>query len=63
MLDRSIKDFREMEKREIEQMKEWERNRIIRRCRSCGQPYSFDRGETDPKECMRCRGVEGDLIF
>ena len=59
----SMKDFREMEKREEKALKEWERNRIIKKCRSCGQAYSYARGDNDPKECQRCRGDEGDLIY
>jgi hypothetical protein len=59
----SMHDLREIEKREEQQLMEWERNRIVKRCRICKQAYSYDKGEKDPKECQRCRGDEGDLIF
>ena len=63
MLEVSMKDLRDIEKREEEHRREWERSRVIKRCKSCGQPYSFEKGGTDPKECQSCRGDEGELIF
>jgi tRNA G26 N,N-dimethylase Trm1 len=62
LTDFSMKDFREMEKREQEYRKQWERNRIIKRCRECGKAYSYEKGEIDPKACQECRGDLGDLI-
>ena len=59
----SMKEFREIEKREQQYLKEWEKNRIIKKCRECGQAYSYAKGEKDPRECQRCRGEEGELIY
>jgi len=56
-------DLREIEKIEEQHLREWERNRIVKKCRSCGQAYSYARGETDPKECQHCRGEEGELVY
>ena len=63
ILDRDIKDFRDMEKKEMEELSVWERTRVIKKCKSCGQPYSYEKGDDDPKECMRCRGAEGELVY
>jgi len=63
LMEINMKDIREMEKREEKALKDWERNRVVKRCRSCGQAYSYAKGDIDPKECQRCRGDEGDLIF
>jgi len=63
LLNMSMKDLRDIEKREMKYLEEWERNRIIKRCKECGQPYSYAKGESDPKECQRCKGEEGDLIY
>ena len=63
LTDFSMKDFREMEKREQEYRKQWEKSRIIKRCRECGKAYSYGKGEVDPKECQECRGDTGELIY
>ena len=63
VLDINMKDLRDMEKREEQYRKEWERSRIIKRCHECGQPYSYEKGGIDPRECQGCRGEEGELIF
>ena len=63
ILDINMKDFHNIVKREKEYMREWERQRVIKKCRECGQPYSYERGGVDPKECQSCRGEEGELIL
>lgn len=63
ILEVNMKEFRDIEKRESQYLKEWERNRIVKRCRECGQAYSYVKGETDPRECQKCRGDEGELIY
>ncbi len=63
LMDRDMKDFREMERKELQDLAEWEKNRVIKKCKSCGNPYSYERGDIDPKKCQRCRGDEGDLIY
>lgn len=63
ILDRDMKDFRDAEKKELDDLREWEKSRIIKKCKGCGRPYSYDRHEIDPKECQRCRGAEGELRF
>ena len=63
IMDINMKDIREMEKREEKALKEWERSRIVKRCRECGQPYSYEKGQEDPKMCQNCRGETGDLIY
>jgi Zn finger protein HypA/HybF involved in hydrogenase expression len=62
-LEMSMKDFRDISKREEEYLREWEKERIIKKCHECGQPYSYEKGESDPKQCQRCRGEEGELIL
>ncbi len=63
LMDISMKDFRDISKREEQYLKEWERGRIVRKCRECGQAYSFEKGEIDPRDCQSCRGEEGELIY
>ena len=79
VLDINMKDLRDMEKREEQYRKEWEKGRIIKGCPECSEKvfdrnkkkwvilyhnhYSYAKGEIDPKECQSCRGEEGELIF
>ncbi len=63
LLDRDMRDFRDMEKKELIDLREWEKSRVIRKCKECGQPYSYERGTIDPKECQRCLGAEGELVY
>jgi predicted Zn-ribbon and HTH transcriptional regulator len=57
----TLDEWLQMDMQEGKQLQEWERSRVIGRCKSCGQPYSFERGMKDPKECQHCRGEEGDF--
>jgi hypothetical protein len=59
----SMKSFRDAEKREMEYLREWERNRIVKKCRECGQAYSYAKNEKDPLKCQSCRGELGELIY
>lgn len=61
-LDMSLNDWFEQKKKDELDMAEWERSRVIKRCKSCGQPYSFEKDGIDPKECQNCRGEEGTII-
>ena len=58
-----MKEWFEMDRQQNKQLAEWERSRIIKHCKTCGQPYSYEKGTADPKECQSCRGEEGELIY
>ena len=61
--DINLREWHELDKRQREYLKDWESQRIIGKCKSCGQPYSYEKGSRDPKQCQSCRGEEGELIY
>ena len=55
----SMRDFREMQKRNLQQLEEWERERTVKKCPKCRQNfYSYGNDENDPGACVKCRGLE-----
>ena len=61
--DVDVSEFRRMDEMEKEYYKDLEKSRVIKKCKTCGQPYSYEKGMTDPKECQDCRGDLGRLIY
>ena len=57
LLDKDMRDFREMNNKELRDLDEWEKSRVIKRCKECGRAYSYPKGDIDPKECPSCRGL------
>ena len=50
----NIKDERKQWEQDRKIWQEWEKTRIIKKCK-CGNKYSYGRGEIDPKCCVECR--------
>ena len=55
MGEANAREFFDEREREREMWREWEKTRIIKKCK-CGQKYSYGYGEDDPGGCLSCRG-------
>lgn len=58
----SIKEFQEGHSKHLKDWDDWEKNRVLKRCK-CGNAYSYDIGSEDPKKCAACLDKLGEVIY